>query len=91
MRKVVIGIVGAALLAASGGTVAAAEQVRIWAPSPVKQAPLKASHRKARAEINVATVILVDRPYRCRVSNEYGLDFRYGGCRTPYWPTRYPF
>jgi hypothetical protein len=69
----------------------AAEQVRIWAPSPVKEAPYKAMHRKARAEIDVATVIVVDRPYRCRVSNEYGLDFRYGGCRTPYWPTRYPF
>jgi hypothetical protein len=70
---------------------AAAQEVKIWVPSPVRATVPQVQAPVNSATVNLISVVALADQHRCRVSNDFGSDFRYGGCRTTLYPTRYPF
>ena len=89
MRKVWLGVMCAGIGAGLCGAAAAAE-VKVWVPTPVKAEGYKAP--AVKTVVNVANTVVLVRESRPLYSNEWTLDPRYGGYRGFYYiPRRYPF
>ena len=88
MRSVCQGLLCAGLIVGSSGAVAAHE-VKIWVPTPVKVAPPEAP--AVNTAVKVINLVAVGHQGRCRAANDFGLDYRYGGCSSISLRSRYPF
>ena len=88
MRSVLRGILCAGLIAGFCGS-AAAEGVRIWAPSPVKAVAHKA--RAAKTSVNVITVVVTDSRRRRLTRRDWALGSGAYGFTKVYSGPLYPF
>lgn len=90
MRSVWRAVLCAGIIAGWTASAAAAEGVRLWVPSPVKEKP----HKAAKTKVKVVTVVVVKRDdsrYPRLTSRDWALDGSSSGYTKVYSGPLYPF